>query len=61
MFQEDIYPPCEAGIPALSAEEWASGENKPPVLVILTKDGLGKTMEGTTLAVSAYKPNYCDM
>lgn len=52
MFQEDIYPPCEAGVPALSAEEWASGVDKPPVLVVITKDGLGGQTAGATLAVS---------
>ena len=41
MFQEDIYPPCFAGVPALSADEWLAGANKNPVLVPFTKDGLG--------------------
>lgn len=31
MFQEDIYPDTFAPIPALSASEWAAGENKAPV------------------------------
>lgn len=55
MFQEDIYPPCDAGIPALSADEWASGQNKPPVLVTITKDGLGSTTTGAPLPVSRSK------
>ncbi len=38
MFQEDIYPETLSGIPALSCEEWISGENREPVLVSL-KDG----------------------
>jgi len=31
VFQEDIYPNTYAGRPALQAEEWLKGENKPPV------------------------------
>lgn len=33
MFQEDIYPPCPAGVPALTADEWVGGTNKDPVLM----------------------------
>ena len=44
MFQEDIYPPCFAGVPALSADEWLAGANKNPVLVPFTKDGLGSVI-----------------
>lgn len=29
-FQDDIYPDCVSGEPALSASEWLSGENKEP-------------------------------
>jgi len=31
VFQDDIFPDCLAGKPALSASEWESGENKDPV------------------------------
>lgn len=46
MFQDDIYPPCFAGIPALSADEWIAGGNKKPILVNITKDGLGSNVVG---------------
>merc|ERR1719192_2899743 len=32
VFQEDIYPDCYAGKPALSADEWLQGGNKDPIL-----------------------------
>jgi len=35
VFQADIYPDAFAGKPALSAEEWANGQNKPPILMSL--------------------------
>jgi len=31
VFQEDIYPDCYAGKPALSADEWLNGANKDPI------------------------------
>ena len=40
MFQDDIFPPCSSGKPALSAEEWASGTNKDPLLVAFSSDGI---------------------
>ena len=40
MFQDDIYPPCEAPIAALTADEWAAGENRPPRLLKFSEDGL---------------------
>ena len=49
MFQDDIYPPCPSGEPALSADEWLAGVNKNPKLVEITSKGLGKE---TTSAVS---------
>eukprot|EP00486_Rosalina_sp_Unknown_P014363 CAMPEP_0201596068 /NCGR_PEP_ID=MMETSP0190_2-20130828/192867_1 /ASSEMBLY_ACC=CAM_ASM_000263 /TAXON_ID=37353 /ORGANISM="Rosalina sp." /LENGTH=478 /DNA_ID=CAMNT_0048056285 /DNA_START=44 /DNA_END=1480 /DNA_ORIENTATION=+ len=33
VFQEDIFPDTFAGKPALSADEWLSGENKDPVTI----------------------------
>lgn len=39
MFQDDIYPPCESGIPALTGEEWASGISRPPRLLMFTGEG----------------------
>lgn len=35
VFQADIYPDTFAGKPALTAEEWTKGNNKPPVLMSL--------------------------
>ena len=46
MFQEDIFPPCFAGEPSLSAEEWIAGENKERVMQTITKAGLGVTSGG---------------
>jgi len=39
-FQEDIYPDTAAPTPSLTAEEWATGQNKPPVLMSLRTVGL---------------------
>jgi len=39
MFQDDIYPPCEAGKPSLTASEFAEGKISDPVLVRFTKKG----------------------
>lgn len=33
MFQEDLYPDTPGDVPALTAEEWAAGEDAEPVLV----------------------------
>jgi len=35
VFQADIFPDAYAGKPALTAEEWAKGANKPPILMSL--------------------------
>ena len=40
MFQDDIFPPCFSGVPALSVEEWASGVDKDPRLVAFSANGL---------------------
>ena len=40
MFQDDIYPPCEAGKPSLTASEFADGKDMDPWLVKFTRDGL---------------------
>lgn len=46
MFQEDIFPPCFAGVSALSADEWLGGANKKRVMQNITKDGLGSSIGG---------------
>ena len=58
MFQDDIFPPCAAGIPALSADEWIAGVTKSPIMVTITADGLGGTSSGATLvsATPCYYP-----
>lgn len=43
LFQEDIFPDTQADIPALTAEQWASGETKSPVLFPLSQIFQGKT------------------
>ena len=43
MFQDDIYPPCAAGTPALTAEEWCGGADKDPKVLEFTQDGLKET------------------
>jgi len=35
VFQADIFPDAFAGKPALTAEEWTKGQNKPPILMSL--------------------------
>ncbi|XP_043234251.1 coronin-2B-like isoform X5 [Amphibalanus amphitrite] len=39
-FQEDIYPDTAAPTPAMTAEEWIAGHNKPPVLMSLRTVGV---------------------
>jgi len=46
LFQDDIYPDTQADVPALTAEEWISGETKPPVLISLREGYQTKRMEG---------------
>ena len=31
-FQTDLFPPCPSGNFSMSFDEWAGGENKPPIL-----------------------------
>ena len=53
MFQEDIFPPCEAGKPSLTAEEWIAGTDKDPWLVKFTRDGLQEmTLEESQIVSS---------
>ena len=46
MFQDDIFPPFPSDEPALSAEEWASGQDKDPKLLAFTPDGIEQSSEG---------------
>lgn len=38
LFQDDIFPDTYAGVPSLTAEQWASGENADPKTVSLEPD-----------------------
>jgi hypothetical protein len=69
MFQEDIFPACPSGEPALTAEEWISGTNKDPILMEFKSDGAGsgpvkikaaaakKKLTARTAAVSSAAPS----
>merc|ERR1712186_60340 len=41
VFQEDIYPDCYAGKPALSADEWLNGQNKDPIKTSMDPEKVG--------------------
>ncbi|KAK2713928.1 coronin-2B-like isoform X3 [Artemia franciscana] len=47
-FQADLYPDTVAPTPAMSAEEWISGKNKPPVLLSM-RSGLKVTYKPVRL------------
>ena len=40
MFQDDIYPPCPAGEPSLTVDEWMAGVTRDPKLLKFTSSGL---------------------
>ena len=52
MFQDDIYPPTFAGNAAQSADEWISGQNKDPLLVAFTANGLKELSAADSQVVS---------
>ena len=52
MFQDDIYPPCPSGVPALTAEEWVGGTNKDPILVSFSDSGLTELSAAESQVVS---------
>ena len=57
MFQDDIYPPTFAGDAAQTAEDWISGQNKDPLLMSFSADGLTKlgAAESQVVSLSKYK------
>ena len=59
MFQDDVFPPCPSGKPALTAEEWASGVDKDPLLVAFTKGGLVELSAEESKKVG--REDYCKM
>lgn len=40
-FQKDLYPATASAEPAMTAEEWASGKNKPPMMMDLSPGAQG--------------------
>ena len=54
MFQDDIFPPTFAGNPALSADDWISGQNKDPLLVSFSANGLTELSASDSQVVSSY-------
>ncbi|VDN41772.1 unnamed protein product, partial [Dibothriocephalus latus] len=36
LYQDDLYPDTASDMPALSAEEWMSGKNAPPLLNLVS-------------------------
>ncbi len=61
MFQDDIYPPTDAGKPALTAEEWAGGKNCDPIQVAFTKEGLKPVTPKPSHQVSVMPSGYSVM
>lgn len=59
MFQEDIFPPCPSGESALSAEEWASGQDKDPKLLAFTAGGLEETSKGPKVECAGVGVHIC--
>lgn len=45
VFQEDIFPPVPAGVPALSAADWIAGANAPPVLTSMQPPGMASVYQ----------------
>lgn len=54
-FQEDLFPDCYAGVPAMSADEYFGGKNANPPLVSLDPAGGGKVSAGAASTVKARK------
>jgi len=53
-FQKDLYPDAVAGVPALSADEWVSGQNKPAPRRSM-KPGDAKAAATTAAPVATFK------
>jgi hypothetical protein len=54
LFQEDLFPPCQAGKPAHNAESFFSGKNKKPIRMSMNpKD---RKTEGAGAAKTFTKP-----
>ncbi|XP_015589488.1 coronin-2B isoform X3 [Cephus cinctus] len=55
-FQEDLYPDTIGTTPALSAKDWISGMNSPPILISLKTGALSTGGSITTHKPRVYKP-----
>ena len=53
MFQADIFPACPAGEAALSADEWASGVDKDPIMMEF-KEGAGTGAGASKVRCACY-------
>jgi hypothetical protein len=42
-FQKDLYPPTISSTPALSAEDWYSGQNKDPIMMDMAPGVTGES------------------
>ncbi|RWS28755.1 coronin-like protein 3 [Leptotrombidium deliense] len=58
-FQEDIYPDTAGDVPALSAEQWISGEDREPILVSL-REGYQPSKKAELKVTQKKKPNVLD-
>lgn len=56
-FQEDIFPPAYAGVAAMTAEEWMSGENKEPVTMSMNPKDRSESGEAKAAAFTVKKSN----
>eukprot|EP00456_Euglypha_rotunda_P001075 TRINITY_DN1018_c0_g1_i6.p1 TRINITY_DN1018_c0_g1~~TRINITY_DN1018_c0_g1_i6.p1 ORF type:complete len:347 (-),score=70.51 TRINITY_DN1018_c0_g1_i6:246-1286(-) len=52
LFQKDLFPDAYAGVPALEAKDWLSGENKPPVTRPMKPGEAAKSGEATVKATT---------
>lgn len=55
LFQDDLFPDCYAGKPALSAEEFFDGKTKPPVKMSMDPAKRPKEAGETTISVKKVK------
>lgn len=55
LFQEDIYPDTASSIPALTADEWASGIDREPVLISLKNGSLSSATSGAPVGSAPFK------
>ncbi|XP_018494080.1 coronin-6 [Galendromus occidentalis] len=59
LFQEDLYPLTPGDVPALTADEWISGENREPILINL-KDGYQAKQKEFQVSKPKSKSNILD-